>query len=81
MRFPTYHHSIFVLHTLSEPQGQVADSLSNALDFNLFVVGEGVVLRGYSSMVDHRPRVGCQTAHRASQVSVDFHDLLDGRGF
>lgn len=81
LRPSAYHHRVLILHTLSESQSQVADSLSNALHHNSLVISEGVVLRGYSGMVDHRPCVGCQAAHRASQVRVDFHDLFDGRGF
>lgn len=31
-----------------------------------------------ASVLDHCPRIGDESAHGASDVSVNLHDLLDG---
>ena len=66
------------MHTLPEPEGQIAHSLGSALDLDLFVVGERVVLCGDACVVDHGTCVGGEAGHGASEVTVNFHDLFDG---
>ena len=55
------HHRILVMYTLSEPQGKITNGLSDALNLDLLVVGEGVILRGNSSVIYHGASVGGET--------------------
>ena len=75
------HHRILIMHTLTEPQRQIAHRLRNTLHLDVLVVREGVVLRGDAGMVDHRACVGDESGHGAAEVCVDLHYLFDGGGF
>ena len=74
------HHGVLVVHALAEAQREVAHRLRGALDLDALVVREGVVLRGDARVVDHRARVRGEAGHRAAEVGVDLHDLLDRGG-
>lgn len=41
---------------------------------------EGVVLRLYAGVLDHRAGVGLQAGHGTAYVAVDLDDLFDGGG-
>lgn len=71
------HHRLLVVHTLAEPQSEVTHRLRGTFDFDALIVNEGVVLRGNACVVDHCPRVRDETRHGASEVAVNFHDLLN----
>lgn len=43
-RRATHHHGVLVVHALAEPQGEVAHGLRDALDLDLLVVCERVIL-------------------------------------
>jgi hypothetical protein len=69
------------MHALSEPERKITHGLGDALDLDLFVIREGVVLCGDACVVDHGACVGGEAGHGASEVTVDFHYFLDGAGF
>ena len=75
------HHRLLVMHALPEPERQITHGLCDALDLDLFVVREGVVLCGDACVVDHGACVGGEAGHGTSEVTVDFHDFFDGAGF
>ena len=75
------HHGLLVMHALPKPKRQITHGLCDALDFDLFVVRERVVLCGDACVVDHGACVGGEARHGTSEVTIDFHDFFDGAGF
>lgn len=74
------HHSILIVHTLSEPQRQVTYRLRHTLHLDTFIIRESMVLRRYACVVDHGSCVCNESRHGASEVRVDLHYLLNRRG-
>lgn len=74
------HDALLAIGRLAEAQGQVADGLGAGLDAQGLVVVEGVALALDAGVLDHAPGIGLQAAHGATDVAVDFDNLLDGGG-
>jgi hypothetical protein len=74
------HDALLALCALAKPQRQVAYRLRAALDAQRLVVVEGVVLALDARVLDHAAGIGLQARHGASNVAVDFDNLLDGAG-
>jgi hypothetical protein len=72
------HNALLALCALAKPQRQVAYRLGAALHSQLLVVVEGVVLALDSCVLDHASCIGLQTRHGASNVAVNFDNLLHG---
>jgi len=75
-KWPT-HDTLLTLGTLAKPQGKITDTLRAALDSQRLAMVERVALSLYASVLDERPCVGLESGHGASDVAVDFDDLLD----
>jgi hypothetical protein len=74
------HDALLALGTLTKPQRQVAYRLRAALDAQRLIVVEGVVLALDARVLDHAAGIGLKARHGASNVPVDFDNLLDGAG-
>ena len=75
----TTHHAVVLVVVLAELEREVAHGLRAALEGHRLVVREAVVLRLRARMLDEHPRIRHESAHRAANVRVDLHDLLDRR--
>lgn len=71
------HDALLAVGALAEPQRQVADGLRAALHPQVLAVVEPVALALHARVLHHAARVRLQPAHRAPDVPVDLHDLLD----
>jgi hypothetical protein len=74
------HDALLSLCTLTKPQRQVAYRLGAALDSQRLVVVESVVLTLDTRVLNHASCIGLQARHGASNVAIDFDNLLDGAG-
>ena len=72
------HDGLLTVGTLTEPQGQVADSLGAALNSQGLVVVEGMGLALNSGVLNHGSSIGLQSGHGAADMAVDLDNLLDG---
>ena len=74
------HDALLAFRTLTKPQRKVAYCLRATLYPQRLGIVEGVVLALDSCVLDHASRIGLQTRHSASNVTVDLDNLLDGAG-
>jgi hypothetical protein len=74
------HDALLAISTLTKSQGQITYRLRAALNPELLIIVECVVLALDASVLDHASRVSLQSRHRASDVGVYFYYLFDGRG-
>lgn len=75
------HDPLLPVHTLTEPEGEVTDDLGTRLDRQVLVIVKLVAHRLGPGVLDHRPGVGLQAGHGASEVVVDLDNLLHRRRF
>jgi hypothetical protein len=75
------HNTLLAIRALPKAQCQIANRLRTALNAQLLVVIEGVVLGFYASMLDHAACIRLEAGHGAADVAVYFDDFFDGGGF